>query len=57
VLQALGEAIDSGSVLLDMQGCFLSFNILDYFCTTYFVFANPFWKFFSKYFLQIVKDI
>jgi hypothetical protein len=30
---------------------------LDHTCTTYFVFANSFWKIFSKSFLQIVKCI
>jgi hypothetical protein len=30
--------------------CFLLFNILDHICTTCFVFANSFWKFFSKSF-------
>jgi hypothetical protein len=36
--------------------CFLLFNILDHICTTCFVFANSFGKYFQSL-LQIVKGI
>jgi hypothetical protein len=36
---------------------FLLFNILDHLCTTCFVFANYFGKYFQSLFLQIVKGI
>ena len=36
---------------------FFLFTTLDHACTTCFVFANSFWKIFSKFFLQIVKGI